>query len=134
MCNETNKMATSHGGRDTTASSFVRRASIVVVLMLFVVASQHVNLNQDKGTYSSIQDKQITIRHFENNSLENKTIFSGPHAHVLNRLQEEYPECILEDGVLRVRQFGRYVHRPGDPWQTQYDHVSCFVMKARYNW
>jgi hypothetical protein len=120
--------------------AFYRRiiGTLLVVLILLILCSSfflqldnrfHLPTSDGDASTTTYSTKQVNTSHSSSSRKANGNAY----------LEHHFPECIVPNNRLNLTaRRGRYSHIPSSKSQSQshaarYDHVSCFVMKARYN-
>lgn len=102
---------------------------IVLALAVLLMAT-FVPTTSKLSNYSAIVWKD-DVEQLQGLAKSTAPILSDPSIILKGLIQSNYPECQLSTTSINLATMGMYVKATDT--HLLYDHVSCFVMKARYN-
>ncbi len=109
----------------------------VVVILVFLFVATFISTTSELSSYSDVAWKrEIGSSQTETKDktlIATQSQISNPTMILKRLLEENYPECRLPTNYtsIHLATMGAYVNVLDS--HPPYDHISCFVMKARYN-
>lgn len=108
------------------------RLAVAIIIILgggvYLSNRRLVNLSRD-STRNSSKEASLTKSDF----IPLATSVKEKEFDFLTFLENDFPECLPPNGLIQLSSMGFYRKIQNQSEPPRYDHVSCFVMKARYN-